>query len=99
MDKLDVRFYYLLATVMQEQGNDERAIVSLRQALYIDPDFVLAHFLHGTLCLKLGNREEGQQSFKNAVSSLSKLHSEDILPESDGLTVERFRQIINSITK
>lgn len=97
LDKLNPNLYYLLATVMQEQGNDDKAIISLKQALYIDPDFILAHFLFGTLSLKQGDQTQGKQSFKNAISSLSKLKPEDILPYSDGLTVERFRHILKAI--
>lgn len=97
LDKLHPNLYYLLATVMQEQGNDDKAIIALKQALYIDPDFVLAHFLFGTLSLKQGDQVQGKQSYKNAISSLSKLKPEDILPDSDGLTVERFRHILQAI--
>ncbi len=98
-DKLNIGFHYLYATVMQELGNDEKAIASLKLSVYLEPDFVLAHFLLGTLSLKAGNEAAGKKSFKNALSSLAKLSPGDILPESDGLTAERFVDIINTIQK
>lgn len=98
INKLNPNIYYLLATIMQEQGDDEKAISFLKMALYLNPDFVLAHFLHGTLCLKSGNTSVGNKSFKSALSGLAKFSSDDILPESDGITAGRFKEIIQSIT-
>ncbi len=99
IDKLIAGFHYLLATVMQEQGKDEDAVASLKMAIYLEPDFVLANFLLGTLNLKIGNQEAGMKSFKNALASLSKFSPTDLIPESGGLTAERFTEIINTIKK
>jgi len=98
IDKLDPGLYYLMATIMQEQGNDEKAIQLLNRAIYLDRDFVLAFFLLGSLSMKSGNHETGKKSFRNAITSLSRLHPDDALPESDGITVGRFREILNSLT-
>jgi chemotaxis protein methyltransferase CheR len=97
-DKLDPGLHYFLATVMQELGDDEKAIELLNKALYLDNEFVLAHFLLGTLNVKSGNHKSGKKSYNNALKSLSRLHPEDTLPESDGITVGRFSEILNSIT-
>ncbi len=35
-DKLNPGFYYLCATILQEQGQVEEAVKSLKQALYLD---------------------------------------------------------------
>ncbi|MFZ4463350.1 MAG: CheR family methyltransferase [Bacteroidales bacterium] len=93
-DKLDADLYYLLATVLQEQGNDAGAITALKMALYIRHDFVLAYFLLGNLELKAGNPAAGKKSFKNALISLSKYTPDDILPDSDGLTVGKFQEML-----
>ena len=97
IDKLDPALHYFHATVMQELGKDELAISSLKRAIYLENDYVLAHFLLGTLSLKTGDRAGGLKSFANAVSSLSKFSPEDILPETDGLTALKFMELINSI--
>jgi len=97
MDKTDYSLYYLTATVMQEQGKDEEAISSLRRAIYLDHNFVLAHFLLGNISLKKGHNTIGKKHLNNAISILSKLDSEDIVPESDGLTVGRFTEIITAL--
>jgi chemotaxis protein methyltransferase CheR len=97
IDKTDYSLYYLNATVKQEQGNDEEAISSLRRAIYFDHNFVLAHFLLGNLSIKRGNIATGQKYINNAINILSNLDSDDIVPESDGLTVGRFTEIITAL--
>lgn len=97
LDKLDSGLNYLMATVMQEQGNDVKAIDYLNKSIYLDPDFVLAYFLLGNLFMKAGKYENGEKSFRQAIKSLSKLKAEDILPESDGITVGRFSEILGAI--
>ena len=94
MDKLDPALYYLMANVMQELGNDHKAIHLLNQSIYLDVDFVLAHYLLGNLSVKSGNAEAGRKSFKNAMISLAKLSPDDVLAESEGMTAQQFREIL-----
>ena len=98
INKLDPILHYLFATILQETGNDDKAIEELKMTIYLDPEFVLAYFLLGTLLSKKGDSVAGKKAFKNALISLSKYSNEDILPESDGISVVRFREIINSIS-
>ena len=53
-DKLNPAHYYLLAAICQERGQSETAERSLGRALYLEPDFALAHFALGNLCLSGG---------------------------------------------
>ncbi len=96
-DKTNENLHYLKATISQELGNDEAALASLNRAIYMNQNFVLAHFLSGNICLKMGKKTNGMNHFKNATTILSKMGKDEILPESDGITVERFKEIINSI--
>ncbi len=97
INKLDAGLYYLTATIQQEQGNDKDAISSLNSAIYLEPDFSLAHFSMGNLCTKSGKNNAGTKHYKNTLNILAKLDPEEILPESDGLTAGRLTEIINSM--
>ncbi len=97
LDKLDPCIYYLMATVMHEQGKDMEAIDNLKKAIYLDNDFVLAHFLLGNLNMKLGKYDVGKKSFNQAHRSLKKLNEDSILAESDGITVGRFKEILEAM--
>ena len=48
-DKLNSAGHYLRAVVLQERGDNEQARRSLQRAVYLCPDFVLAHFALGNL--------------------------------------------------
>lgn len=96
-DKLNPATHYLLATIRQEQGESEAAAQSLMRALYLDPDFVLAHFALGNLRLAQGRHREAQRHFDNAQALLHTHPQDEILPESEGLTAGRLGEIIASV--
>ncbi|TAJ19230.1 MAG: chemotaxis protein CheR [Rugosibacter sp.] len=96
-DKLDPTTHYLLATILQEQGENDRAVQALLHALYLAPDFVLAHFALGNLRLSQGRHREARRHFSNAQALLHTHTQDEILPESEGLTAGRLGEIIASV--
>jgi len=96
-DTLNPGLYYLKATILQEQGAIEEAIGSLKRALYLDQDFVLAHFALGNLALQQGKFKASGKHFNNALSLLKIYGQEEVLPESEGITAGRLREIITGI--
>ena len=96
-DKINPAHHYLLAAVRQEQGQSDAAAQSLKHALYLDPDFVLAHFALGNLRLAQGRRREAERHFDTALSLLRARPRDEVLPESDGLTAGRLAEIIASV--
>ncbi len=97
-DKLNSGLHYLRSAILQEQGLIDDAVIPLKQALYLDQDFVLAHFALGDLAMRQGRRRESNKHFKNALLLLRSYDHEDILPESEGITAGRLSDIIASIT-
>jgi chemotaxis protein methyltransferase CheR len=96
VDKLDPRLRYLEATILQEMNREDEAIASLKRALYLDPDYLLAHFTLGNLALRSGDARTGRRCLKNALSLLAVRDDGEVLPESEGLTAGRFREIISA---
>lgn len=93
-DRVNPGLHYLKATVLQEQGAIEEAIVSLKRALYLDQEFVLAHFALGTLAARQRKLTESGKCFRNALALLNRYRSEQVLPESEGITAGRLSEII-----
>ncbi len=93
-DKMNAGCHYLRATILQEQGSAEEARASLKRTLYLDQDFVLAHFALGNLTLREAKLKESEKHFENALSLLSAYGQEEILPESEGITAGRLMEII-----
>ena len=95
-DKLNPAAHYLRATILHEQGATGEAVHSLRRAIYLDQRFVLAHFDLGNLALKQGKPKEARRELENALRLLRDCRSEDLVPESEGLTAGRLAEIIES---
>ena len=96
-DKLNPAHHYLLATIRQELGQSDAAMQSLMRVLYLDPDFVLAHFALGNLCLSQSRRREAERHFDTALTLLHTHPHDEPLPESEGLTAGRLTEIITSV--
>lgn len=97
-DKLDAAAHYLRAVILVEQGDPEQARASLQRAVYLDHDFVLAHFALGNLARGRGKSSQADKHFANALHLLRRYQPNDLLPESDGLTAGRLAETLTSIS-
>lgn len=95
-DKINPAGYHLCANILFELGRLAQARMHLKHAIYLDPDFALAHFLSGIIAVKEGKRDEAQRCFSVLRRILKKLSHDTVLPESDGITAGRLAQILDS---
>lgn len=72
------------------------AVKSLEQALYLDQDFVMAHFALANLGKRLGRHALSLRHYKGALRLLETVEAGSLLPESDGITAGRLQQVIRS---
>ncbi len=96
VDKLNAELYYLRATIFQELGEIPRAVASLKQAVYLDQAFVMAHFALGTLSLQNGKGAEAGRHLDNALSLLNACQADDPVPGAEGMTGARLSEIITA---
>jgi chemotaxis protein methyltransferase CheR len=94
VDRIDPRLHYLKATILQELNREGDAIASLKRSIYLEPKSVAAHFTLGNLALRSGDDRTATRCFKNALALLAGRLDEEILPDTEGLTAGRFRDII-----
>jgi chemotaxis protein methyltransferase CheR len=92
--KLSSGLYFLRASILQELDKSSEAIASLKKAIYIDPDYVMGHFALGNLYNSQGIGKYAKRHFINVLNLLNKCSNDDILPESEGLSVKYIREII-----
>ncbi len=95
-DKMAAPAYYLRATILQEQGLLPEALFALKQTVYAEPRFVLGHFSLGNFALTHGKPGESEKHFENVLLLLAHYEPEDVVPESEGLSAGRLREIIVS---
>lgn len=96
---LNKTVYILLATIRQEQARGAEAVKSLKKALYLDQDFVIAHFMLGKLLSSSGGGAQAQMHIRTAHKLLETIKEDDLLPESDGMMAGRLKVILASMLK
>jgi chemotaxis protein methyltransferase CheR len=99
LQRLDPALHYLRALFLQEAGSNAEAAKSLERGLYLDPDFVMAHYALGNLALRQGERKKSLRHFQNAIGLLKGLPEDQLLPESDGVGAGRLRGIMGTLAK
>jgi chemotaxis protein methyltransferase CheR len=95
-DKLNAGLHFLRGGILQEQGAADQAATSLKRALYLDQELVLAHFSLGNLALRQGKTAESCRYFNNAISLLKRYRPDETVPESGGIPAARLMAIIEA---
>jgi chemotaxis protein methyltransferase CheR len=97
-EKLEPAAHYLRATILIERGHLAEARRSLRRAVYLRPEFVLAHFVLGNLARDESKAAEARRHYDNARELLARCAPDEILPESDGISARQLADMIASVT-
>lgn len=85
--------------VLQELGRRAPARAALQRAVYLHPEFTLAHFALGNAARAEARHAEAQRHFANAAQLLRGHSADEIVPESEGLNVGRLREIITALSR
>ncbi len=97
-DKVDPAAHYLHAMVLQELGERGGSRAALMRAVYLRPEFTLAHFALGNCARAEARHEEARRHFANAAHLLRGRPADEEVAESEGLSVGRMREIIAALT-
>ena len=97
-EKLNPELYYLLSTIHQSANDLDAAITSVKQAIYLDAGFIMAHFMLGMLFARKNRGLESAKSMNTALSLLRLKDPEDVLEFAEGMTVSRLVETIKSMT-
>jgi len=93
-DKLNAASRYLLALILIEKLEPEDAMNALRKAIYLEPNFAIAHYTMANLHHRKQNEAESRRHLKHALSALKGLAPEEELPESEGITAGKLMEMI-----
>lgn len=97
--KMDPNAYYLRANLLLESGEPNEAKTALSRALYLNPEFVLAHFALGNLSRGSGDDAAAQRSFGNVLRLIATQDEETPLPGGEGITAGRLREIVQRLCR
>jgi chemotaxis protein methyltransferase CheR len=76
--------HYLHAVLLHTLGRDEDAACATRRVLFLDRTLAIAHFLHGTILRRRGDRARAWRAFRNARDLCGACPGAEIVPLSDG---------------
>ncbi|MGE5621462.1 MAG: CheR family methyltransferase [Candidatus Bathyarchaeota archaeon] len=96
---LDPAWTYLQASVLLEMGRTGEADRALRRTLCLDPERPLAEFTLGNLLVRQGRSQMAGQHYRKALDTLEHWPADKTLPDSEGLTSERMREILLHLLK
>lgn len=94
---LQLEAHLLLACLSEESGDLDTATLSLRRAVYLEPEAPLPHFFLGIVHHRAGNHEEAARAFRNARDLAGKFPPEARIPHGEGLVAGRFLQILEDL--
>jgi chemotaxis protein methyltransferase CheR len=97
-DQLNAHWHYLHATILQEQGDLDAAMVALKRVLYLDKRPVLAHVALGNLARQQQRYQAASKHFEHALTLLHAYPPDAALPEAEGLTAARLTAMIRATT-
>lgn len=95
-NRLNSILYLLLCNLLQEEDNIVEAIDAAQKAIYLDPDYVMAHFTLGSIYRRQNNKKEASRHMNSALTILKRMGDNETVEGSEGLSAGRLKDIISS---
>jgi chemotaxis protein methyltransferase CheR len=96
-DRLNEALHYMRAVILRERGESEAAAAALQRALYLDPEFIMAHFTLGHLRVVQSRMQEALRHFAAAYGYAARLRPEQSIAYSEGVNAAHFMQLVGSV--
>jgi DNA recombination-dependent growth factor C len=88
--------YYWKAMLFYEANDLVASIDLLKQALFLEPKFILAEFMLENFLKRLGRESEAVVHLANLKLLLNAMSEDTILPESDGMSAGQLKKLIDA---
>lgn len=85
--------YLLRGLILDMEEQLDRALVEYQKVLWLDRDFVMAHYLLAKAYGRLAQAEQQGRALRNAIRSLEKQSDQGVIPFSGGLSRPVFLEI------
>ena len=90
---VDAVLHLYRGLIAQARKRDSDAEKAFRDSIYLDKNFVMAHYHLGLQLIAAGERERGLRSIANAARIAASLPDESPLAEADGLLAGEFKAL------
>ncbi|NQD96999.1 hypothetical protein HP532_30515, partial [Pseudomonas sp. CrR25] len=89
--------YWLEALLAQQDGDDQAALLALQKALYLDPEFILGHFLRARLLRNTGQLRASDKALQVCRQLLQVQPVDALLPEGDGMSCAQLQRLCDQL--
>jgi len=96
LEPLHHSMYYWKAMLFYEANDLVASIDLLKQALFLEPKFILAEFMLENFLKRLGRESEAVVHLANLKLLLNAMSEDTILPESDGMSAGQLKKLIDA---
>ncbi len=93
-DDLLPEAYLLRGLILDMEDSLERALVEYQKVLWLDPSFVMAHYLSAKVYDRCFDKAKKERSLRNTVRVLEQASDQSVVPFSGGLTRGVFLEIV-----
>ncbi|MGH8352983.1 MAG: CheR family methyltransferase [Pseudomonas sp.] len=97
LDPCSATAYWLLALLQQQSGAGKAALVAVQKALYLDPDFILAHFHQARLLRAEGRLNASNKALRVCCQLLERQAQDAPVPLGEGLSCAQLRRLCEQL--
>ena len=94
VEPLSAAAHYLRGLILLERGQPDEALSALRNCVFADANFVLAHMALADLLTRQGQTERARKARENVSRLVAGRPAHELIPEGDGLTAGRLLEIV-----
>jgi chemotaxis protein methyltransferase CheR len=94
-DSLNPIHHFYQALLLNHVAGHDAALDALGKAIYLDREFVLAHYYLGLIQQKLANVPGATKSFRNVLRLLEGHDPMERLPDAEGMTIADLNELTN----
>ena len=91
-DNLNSAVHFYHALILEQMSRHAEAEQSLRRAIYLDRQFIMAHYYLGLFLQTRGDPRQAARSFENALELLDRQCDAGTIADADGITAAELKQ-------
>jgi chemotaxis protein methyltransferase CheR len=92
-DDLCPEAYLLRGLILDMEGANDRALVEYQKVLWLDRNFIMAHYFSAKCYGQLGQNDERERALRNTLRALQKAGDSGVVPFSGGLSRPVFLEL------
>jgi chemotaxis protein methyltransferase CheR len=91
--RLDFRVYFLKALIADQENEPEDALSHLKQAIFLNKQFIIGHYYQGVIAERSGDISAAQRGYRNTCRLAREMRPDSEVKEGGGIRAGRLLEI------